>query len=184
MGGDPAKIRQLQSKLNELHIGARLSEDGVYGKNTLQAWLTFLNNLEHGTVPTLCWTDLLQTAKTGIEIGATPYGVENGLKNAFMLGEHRYIRFDPPHGGGKKFYRGVRKTIDYNHINLDKVPDSNMLYEYLRKQFNHYPLTDDTYNLLKDLEATGKKVKIAGKVLLVAGVALDALELFFGTARL
>lgn len=30
---------------------------------------------------------------------------------------------------------------------------------------------------MKDLEGTSKKVKIAGKVLLVAGIALDALEL-------
>lgn len=177
VGGDPAKIRQLQNKLNELHIGTRLTEDGVYGKNTLQAWLTFLNNLEHGTVPTLCWTDLLQTAQTGIKIGSTKSGAKEGLKNAFMLGKHPYIHFDLPHGGGNGFFRGVSKPIDYNHVNIDPVPDSNMLYEYLRKQFNHYPLTDDTYNLLKDLEATGKKVKIAGKVLLVAGVALDALEL-------
>jgi len=37
VGGDPAKIRQLQSKLNELGIDDRLEEDGVYGKKTEDA---------------------------------------------------------------------------------------------------------------------------------------------------
>ena len=37
VGGDPDKIRRLQSKLNELGIGQRLEEDGVYGKETKSA---------------------------------------------------------------------------------------------------------------------------------------------------
>ena len=177
VGGDPAKIRMLQSKLNEMHIGSHLTEDGVYGKKTLQAWTTFLNDLEHGTVPTLRWIDPLQTSRTGITIGATKNGAKEGLTNAFMIGSHPYFRFDPPEGGGKKLFRGVKTTVDYNHVNLDPMPKTNMLYEHLRERYNHYPLTDDAYNALKDLEGTGKKVKIAGKVLLVAGIALDALEL-------
>lgn len=38
VGGDPAKIRKLQSKLNEMHVGEHLTEDGVYGVKTLRAW--------------------------------------------------------------------------------------------------------------------------------------------------
>ena len=57
------------------------------------------------------------------------------------------------------------------------MPDSNALYDFIRARYNHYPLTDTAYDILKDLENTGKKVRIAGKVLLVAGIALDALEL-------
>ena len=57
------------------------------------------------------------------------------------------------------------------------MPDSNMLYDYIRKQYNHYPLTDDVYNVLKDLKDTAQKVRIAGKALLIAGIALDTLEL-------
>lgn len=177
VGGDPAKIRKLQSKLNEMHIGEHLTEDGVYGKKTQHAWLTFLSNLEHGTVPTLCWTDLLQNTQTGIIIGSTKSGAEAGLNNAFKIGEHPYIHFDPPHGGGKGFYRGVKQSINYNHINVDPMPDSNALYDFIRARYNHYPLTDTAYDVLKDLESTGKKVRIAGKVLLVAGIALDTLEL-------
>ena len=37
VGGDADKIRRLQSKLNELGVGQRLEEDGVYGKETKAA---------------------------------------------------------------------------------------------------------------------------------------------------
>ncbi len=37
VGGDPAKIRRLQSKLNELGVGQHLEEDGVYGEKTKKA---------------------------------------------------------------------------------------------------------------------------------------------------
>lgn len=76
--------------------------------------------------------------------------------------------------------RSRTQTIDYNHVNFDKMPNSNWLYDWLQRQYNHYPLKNEAYDVLKDLKSTGKKVRIAGKVLLVAGAALDALEL--GTA--
>ena len=47
VGGDPAKIRELQSKLNQLGVDEHLNEDGVYGKKTLAAWEKFISNLEH-----------------------------------------------------------------------------------------------------------------------------------------
>ena len=48
---------------------------------------------------------------------------------------------------------------------------------WLKRTCNHYPLTDSAYNATKDLKAFGKTVRYAGKTLLVAGVALDVLEL-------
>lgn len=178
VGGDPAKIRKLQNKLNEMHVGEHLTEDGVYGVKTLHAWESFLNRLEHGTFPSLVWIDLLQSEKTGITIGHTKNGGLEGLNNALMLGRHPYIRFDPiPTGTETAWVRGKKTPIDYPHVNFDPMADSNALYDFIQKQFNHYPLTDDAYNALKDLKDVGKKVKIAGKVLLVAGAALDALEL-------
>lgn len=178
VGGDTVKIRRLQSKLNEVHMGEHLTEDGVYGKKTLYAWTTLLNDLERGTVPTLCWTDLLQNTQTGITIGHTKNGGLEDLNNALMIGKHPYIRFDPvPKGTETAWVRGLKTTIDYPHVNFDPVSNSNFLYDYIQKQYNHYPLTDDAYNILKDLEGTGKKVRVAGKVLLVAGIVLDALEL-------
>ena len=178
VGGDPAKIRKLQSKLNEMHIGEHLTEDGVYGVKTLRIWESFLNRLEHGTFPSLVWIDLLQSKQTGITIGHTKNGGLEGLNNALMLGRRPYIRFDPiPIGTETAWVRGKKTTIDYPHVNFDPMADSNALYDFIQKQFNHYPLTDDAYNTLKDIKDVGKKVKIAGKVLLVAGAALDALEL-------
>ena len=48
---------------------------------------------------------------------------------------------------------------------------------WLKRICNHYPLTDSAYNATKDLKAFGKTVRYVGKTLLVAGVALDVLEL-------
>ena len=178
VGGDPAKIRRLQKELNALGCGDRLTEDGVYGPKTQTAWLQFIRELENGTVPTLRWVDILQSEKTGIEIGATDAGKQAGLHNAFVHNEtNRYIRIDPPHPGRTGGFRGKVKPIDYNHINFGNVKNSNRVYEWIQKKYNHYPLDDRAYNALKDLPSAGKKVRSAGKVLLVAGVALDVLEL-------
>lgn len=180
VGGDTNKIRQLQQKLNELGLGERLEEDGVYGEKTLRVWSIFLRDLEPGTVPTLCWIDVLQRDRTGITIGSTKNGAKAGLNNAFVYNHRPYIRFDPSHNGQTGWFRGTKKPIDYSHVNFDKLPDSNWLYDQIQSRYNHYPLSDDAYNVLKDLKSTGKKVRIAGKVLLVGGVVLDVLEL--GTA--
>ena len=178
VGGDPDKIRELQQKLNELGIGERLKEDGVYGKKTLAAWEKFLSRLEHGTVPTLAWIDPLQRGLTGIRVGSSKYGQLHNLNDALMEGTHPYIRIDPkPTGTETAWIHGAKTKIDYPHINIDKVSDSNWIYDQLQNRFNHYELSDDAYNALKDLKSFGKKVRVAGKVLLVAGIALDALEL-------
>lgn len=177
VGGDPSKIRRLQRGLNGLGCGERLTEDGVYGQKTQTAWLQFIRELENGTVPTLRWVDILQSEKTGIETGATTAGKTAGLHNALVYDKNPYIRIDAPHPGRTGSFRGKVKPIDYNHINFGNVKNSNIMYEWIQKRYNHYPLDDRAYNALKDLPSAGKKVRIAGKVLLVAGVALDILEL-------
>lgn len=164
-------------KLNQLGVGEHLTEDGVYGKKTLAAWEKFLSRLEHGAVPTLTWIDPLQSKLTGIKIGSTKYGKKYGFHDALMAGTHPYIRIDPkPTGTETVWIRGVKTTINYPHINLDKVPNSNWIYNQLQSRFNHHELSGDEYNTLKDLESFGKKVRVAGKVLLVGGIALDVLE--------
>ena len=75
VGGDPAKIKELQCKLNSLGISGqngRLKEDGVYGKETLSAWNKFFEKLVKGALPTLAWIDPLQTKKTGITYKLEP----------------------------------------------------------------------------------------------------------------
>lgn len=178
VGGDRSKILRLQKDLKALGFGDQLTEDGVYGNKTNAAWLSFLRIFETGTVPTLRWVDILQTEKTNI---TTEYKIDGGnttMHNAFVYDERiPYIRFDPPHNGGKTFVRGVKKKVDYNHINFLPMDDAGWLYNQLRKNFDHSKLPDSAYNILKDLKQGGKVVRKAGRKFLVGGLALDALEL-------
>ena len=143
VGGDGYKIRQLQQKLNELGVTDHLTEDGVYGKKTHNAWLGFLDKLEHGTVPVLAWTDWLQTEKTGIIIGGTKSAQKRGLSNALMNGMTPYVRIDPPRNG-----QGYHINVD------DKYLGQSEIYDWLQKELNHYPLR--VY--LKNPNAPGQRV--------------------------
>ena len=62
VGGDAAKIRQLQQRLNELHLGGRLLEDGVYGEK----------------VPFQLWHGLTRSKAVGREFGLQPKSQEMG----------------------------------------------------------------------------------------------------------
>ncbi|WP_369281984.1 hypothetical protein [Oscillibacter sp. GMB15532] len=180
VGGDPAKIRELQSKLNQLGIGEHLNEDGVYGGKTLAAWERFIKNLEHGTVPTLAWIDPLQNNAGGLMIAGSNNMPNNSI--ADVKTGYRYLRIDTPHISKngvphKVFFRGEQLPIDYNHLNVDFGNHPTALQSWLKNRYNHFRLSDSAYDMLKDLKSAGKKVRVAGKVLLVAGIALDALEL-------
>lgn len=180
---DTSKVMNFQRELNRLRLGISIKEDGVYGTNTQSAWVEFFNNLEHGVFPTLAWVNPLQSDISRIGIGSSRDGVNNVLRN--IDSGFQYFRVDPPHVNQSGvaqpgWFRGTRTKIDYNHVNIDNLPNAPSLYNTMREQYNHYPLTDEAYNALKNLESTGQVVRIAGKVLLVAGAALDVLEL--GTA--
>ena len=85
VGGDPRKIKEWQKKLNELNIKGdhgRLEEDGVFGKETLSAWIRFLNTLEHGTLPTLTWIDPLKGHDIKA-IGAKAGAIAGGFAGPF-----------------------------------------------------------------------------------------------------
>lgn len=187
VGGDPAKIRQLQSKLNELGIGERLEEDGVYGIKTFEAWTSFLNCLDKTVFPTLKWINPLRTSidlsngeRISFEIMDTEKGVNNSIGNA-VTGQ-RYYRIDEPHYTKKgmpkeAYFRGNKRPIDYNHINVDFGKNPTKFQAWLKHRYNHYPLTDDAYDAVKNLQDYGKQVRVAGRKLLMAGLALDVLEL-------
>lgn len=110
VGGNRQKIVQMQKNLNKLGIkgkNGRLKEDGVYGKETLSAWMAFMKKLETGTVPTLAWVDALKNNSTTLEIGNGFKGINNAIqdtvlmdtpfKNKNVLQNHHYFRIDPPH---------------------------------------------------------------------------------------
>jgi 6-phosphofructokinase len=186
VGGDAAKIKELQYKLNSFGISGqngRLKEDGVYGKETLSAWNKFFEKLVKGALPKLAWVDPLQTKKTGITHRNVP---KNKPKNSTIY-EHydmkklsdpytcsilfkdtgakdtRLFMFDTP-----EFKDG--KPIGY-HINVKgKIPD-------FVKKFDHKQIPEDVYLRLKNFGETAKKVRVAGRSLLVAAIALDVIEL-------
>ena len=131
----------------------------------------------HGSVPTLGFIDPLQSSITNITIGATKNGVNQGVTNALMMGPRPYVHFDPPHGGGKGWFQGTKQRIDYYHINLDSIERAPGIYQWLSYRYNHYPISEDAYNVLKNMKKAGKVVRIAGRALLVAGAVLDAVEI-------
>lgn len=131
----------------------------------------------HGSVPTLGFIDPLQSSITNIAIGATKNGVNQGVTNALMMGPRPYVHFDPPHGSGKGWFQGTKQRIDYYHINLDSIERAPGIYQWLSYRYNHYPISEDAYNVLKNLKKAGKVVRIAGRALLVAGAVLDAVEI-------
>ena len=175
VGGDPAKIRQLQSKLNELGIGERLEEDGVFGNKTANACVAFLRKLEQGSVPIFRWIDPLQSHITGITVGSTKNSPTN---NALVLnGAQRFVHFDPPHPGQTTKINGKRVPIDFYHVNIQEMPNRNRVYNWFQRKCNHYEIPDDVYRHLKDLESTGKTIRKGGRKLLIAGLVLDVWEL-------
>jgi hypothetical protein len=94
VGGDAAKIKELQCKLNSLGISGqngRLKEDGVYGKKTDSACFNFINKLVHGVVPILAWESPLQSDITNVVIGSSNEGTKVGKKG------FQFFRVDPPH---------------------------------------------------------------------------------------
>ena len=173
-----SNVLALQKALNKIPGSDTLTEDGVYGEKTSSAWANFMETLMHGTVPTLAVIDPLQSGITGITIGATTKGVEQGVTNAFVIGRHPYFRFDPPHPGKVAYFRGVKQPINYPHVNLDPVSQSDpALYKWIQSRYNHYPISDEAYDILKNLESTGEVIRIAGRVLLVAGAVSDAVKI-------
>ena len=60
----------------------------------------------------------------------------------------------------------------------DALPGSSARQRALAKGLDHVEISENAYRVLKNFNDTAKIVRAAGKVLLVAGAALDALELY------
>ena len=182
VGGDAGKIRRLQQKLNELGVGERLTEDGVFGAKTLAAWNKFKEILS-GSVPTLGFIDPLQPNVTGYRHiladknrprgrAAEVYNVDSlpkKYKASVILNKpgHKGVAFmlDHPHiiDGGIEGY--------HMNVHVDVPPQ-------LQKYFyNHKEITESTYLKLHNFKNVAKPIRIAGRVVLVMGIVLDAVEL-------
>ncbi len=180
VGGDSYKIRQLQQKLNEPGAMDHLTEDGVYGKKTHNAWLDFLDKLAHCSAPTLAWTDLTQSKLSKVKLGGTTCAKNNGLTNAFIYQDKRPIySFRPAASEGLHLtVNGKKIPINFPHINIEeKLKGHDPSMTGLQKNYNHYPISDEAYAVLSRMDKVKKVVRIGGKILLVCGIVLDALEL-------
>ena len=181
VGGDPAKIRKLQSKLNEMHIGEHLTEDGVYGKKTEQAVAELFDQLFHGSIHTLAWINPLQSSSTGItsepiiKNGETIFSLRDSSARSVSGKPIVVFRPDTPHNGFP--YTHINAVEGRSLKNGQYIPSSERQLANLNAM-NHTEISEDAYRLLKDFDGTCKKVRTAGRVLLVAGLALEALELY------
>ena len=172
-----ADIVALQKALNKIPGFDKLTEDGIYGEKTSRVLENLIDMLVNGSIPTLGFIDPLQSHITGITVGASKAGAAEGLTNALMLGNWPYIRFDPPHNGRIGYFRGEKISIDFPHINLDAIKNAPGIYNWVQSRYNHYKISDEAYDALKNLSKTGKIVRIGGRVLLVVGVIADVLEI-------
>lgn len=172
VGGNSYKIRQLQQKLNETGAVDHLTEDGVYGKKTHNAWLDFLDKLAHCSAPTLAWTDLTQSELSKVRLGNTTYGKNNGLTNAFLYpGKRPYIHFDPPHPNQHLTVNGKKIPIDFPHVNLDeKLVGHDAIYDNLFEKYNHYPLSNEAYAVLSGWIRWKKLLELEEKSFLFAAL--------------
>lgn len=169
VGGNAEKIRQLQGKLNELSVGERLKEDGVYGKKTDGVREGFLTELARGSFPTLVWIDPLQSGWTGIQ--AASKITKDGRSFSRLVSEKSNM---PLFRADLHLYRG---NPSYYHINVDTLPNTSLWQRRLASELDHAEISKEAYDILKDFQHSAKVVRIAGRLLLVAGAALDALEL-------
>jgi len=162
VGGDERKIRDLQKNLNDLRIRGdhgTLKEDGVYGRETLSAWLKFLDILEHGTVPTLKWIDPLEGHDIKFKITNSDHGINNVIANRDT--NFQYYRLDPPlytkSGNYKKVkIKGEWVDADFNHLNID-FPKPRTDFQRSIMEYDHLPVSDEVYKVFSNLDNFGKR---------------------------
>ncbi len=186
VGGDAEKIRQLQRKLNELNITARLTEDGVYGRKTLAASNTFAERLARGAFPSAALINPLQSRFTKI------YSVVNETQKDGVTIRTASLRDRSSRSRNKKQDITVFKVDPpdevwprYHHINTVRggtLRDGKYVASARQLKnldaLNHRKISEQAYKLLKNFNGTAKKVRVAGgTILAVAGDAAEILEL-------
>lgn len=160
---DTDNILQLQRHLNTMGI-ASLKEDGVYGEKTSDAWHRFMDRLEYGVLPMLAFIDPTQTHITGVRYttrGQYFRFVENSTDiPIFRIDKGMYHR-----------------KMNYLHLNAAAMPGTPAWHEPMIQKLDHMQLSPGVYDFLAKFDGIARKVRVAGRVMLVVGVVLDALEL-------
>jgi len=179
VGGDANKIRQLQQALNELGLGERLEEDGVFGVKTLTELNRLHANLERGLFPILVKVDPLQSSTTGIKSVPINGGVSS-LQDFSARSNNNgkgivVFRADTPHPKQGVGYHV--NTVEGKSLKQGKYLPSNIQRTNINK-WNHTEIPKPVYDVLKDFDGHAKKIRMkSGKVLTVMGPLLAALEL-------
>lgn len=185
VGGNQQKILTLQRNINALGIRGThgwLKEDGVFGEETLSAWNELLKALVSGSVPLLTYIDVLQSDLTGVTHEVVTRDIRKAktkdpmLKNLPDKNDYS-ILFYTKDGKKKRAF-----MLDKPHIEDGKSLPFHINYdvdkpEFLKKYLNHKPISEAMYMRFKNFTEVGKVVHMGGKILLVAGILLDTLEL-------
>ena len=165
--------RQLQRDLSQNE-----RENNYITDDTARNLRAAVSELEHCGISTgisdsmierLAWLDPLQSSWTGIR-AATKITRDGRNFSRLVSSESNMPLFRAdlhPYKGNTSYY----------HINVDALPDASAWQKRLASQLDHTEISKEAYDVLKDFQHSAKVVRIAGRVLLVAGAALDALEL-------
>lgn len=161
-------VLALQKALNKIPTFVMLTEDGVYGEKTSNAYSDLLSSLIHGTFPSLTFVDPLQSQYTGVRV--RPKITKDGqfYSQVFIDGTDWPIFRADRHRFGT--------TPDFPHINVRSGKGASARQNLIADTPDHYGISENAYSLLKNFDDTAKIVKIGGRVLLIAGAVMDAIE--------
>ena len=180
VGGNSQQILQLQRNLNTLGMkGSRgkLEEDGVFGEETLRAWNQVSKSLVSGSVPVLSYVDILQSDITGITHRLISKNSLITLKNGKQVNLEYSILMQKIGGRDRAIFR-----LDKPHIKDGKMLGYHINYDgaaskYIINNLDHREISEAMYLKFRNFQKIGKVVRVGGKVLLVAGILLDTIEL-------
>lgn len=164
-----SSVLALQKALNKIPGFVTLTEDGVYGEKTSNAYNELMNELVRGSVPSLILINPLQTSRTGIDVGIKATKGGQTFSRLMMDGSNAPLfRADlHPFQGNPSYY----------HINVSAPNSAPAWQKNLAGSLDHMEISEEAYQLLKNFDDTAKVIKIGGRILLAAGIMIDALTL-------
>ena len=164
-----ADIVALQKALNKIPGFDKLTEDGIYGEKTSNIYDKLISSLIHGTFPSVAFINPLQSHSTGVWANAKITKAGESFTQLFMDGTSW-----PIFRADKHNYKGIP---DFPHINVEAVRGAPDWQKAIVDSLDHRELSKGTYDILKNFDNTAKIIKAGSRVLLVAGIVVDAIEL-------